>query len=170
MVRYKPDSDDDKPAEPGRYLAQVAQATEKVSQGGSGQPYINLRFKDAMTGAHLCYDVAMLGGRGTHIGHTKLKALGCVTDLGDGEFDVNPFAIEGCRCVLTLKHEEYRGKVQAKPDMDAPGFGYEPESAWQQPTDQYGFPVDANGDVIPAADPEDTAGPDTAASTKDVPF
>lgn len=132
MVRYTA-SDVEKanasglPAE-GKYLGEIDKSDEKYSQ--SGDPMFNVAFKDVSTGHRLCFDTIMMGGRGMGIGHKKLLILGVVAE-GEKEFDVEAHQLLGKRAVLTLKHETFNGKTNAKPDFKAnAGFGYEPESAW----------------------------------------
>ena len=139
MVKYTKKSLDDANLSsvppPGRYLAEVKKCEERVSKGGLGDPMFSVEFKSVDTGEHLCFDVIMMGGRGIGIGHKKLIQLGVVED-GEDNYEVDAHQLIGKRCVLTLKHETYNKKTNAKPDFEAnETFGYEPESTWTSATD-----------------------------------
>lgn len=113
------------PAE-GRYFAEVSACEEKSSK--SGDDYYNLSFTEVGTGRFLCYDIAMLEGKGAGIGVKKLKAVGGAVEEGD-EYAIKPAGeVIGGRVYLHLVHESYGDKTRCVPDFkcDAAPFGYEP--------------------------------------------
>lgn len=109
----------------GWHRAVVKDCEAKTSSKSEG--YYNLVF-ESPDGQFLCYDVAMLEGRGNGIGIAKLLALGACQDMGDSyEYDA-AHQVRGKECYVFLRHEEYDGKTRCKVDIKEGKCGYLPLS------------------------------------------
>jgi len=108
----------------------------------TGEAMVLIKITDPQGGL-LVWDNIMLEGRGLNIGIKKLSALGIATRSADSNGWDIPDVESWTSCppfIVTLKHEEFNGKMSAKVDFNAPGFGYEAvfvdESAGEGVTDK----------------------------------
>jgi len=111
---------------PGVYLAQV-KSVEVKSSSTNGDKYLNLCFGAVdFEGQTLCFDIAMLEGRGRGIGTKKLEALGVPTDQDEFE----EAALVGVRVYVNLVEETYEGEARMKVNIKPKDSycGYWPES------------------------------------------
>lgn len=100
----------------GEHMAEVSSVDERTSRNGDAMLSIGLR--DAVDGRHLCYDIAMLTGKGRPMGMAKLIQLG----VAKGTKSFDPASLIGRKVRVWITHEEYEGRTQAKVDARAEGY------------------------------------------------
>lgn len=130
----------------GEHLASVARVDLGVST--KGDDMATIYFSGYDSGRLMCVDRIMLSGRGLGIGLKKLKELGAARhDDDQGRWHVDDVEEwHGLSVYLTIAHEEYNDRKQAKVDFNASGFGYrfhdpaEPEEPEPPPLDDGDIP------------------------------
>lgn len=123
----------------GTYLVEVQEASEKNSKA-SGDPYFELKLRAVDHGRLLCYDIAMLAGKGRGIGMGKLEALG----IEPGTPELIAGDLIGKRAYAAVTEESYKGTPRLRVDINADTSicGYWPEDE-TPPSVNHGEPQEA---------------------------
>lgn len=119
------DDEMDNLATEGPHEGRISSAA--LTKSTNGEAMVKIKITNS-AGQLLAWDNIMLEGRGLNIGVKKLSVLGIANRSRDGQGWDIPDVERWTGCppfIVHLKHEEFRNKVSAKVDFDAPGFGYE---------------------------------------------
>ncbi len=110
-----------KVGEAGVYESEVASVEETLTK--ANDPMWTLKFKQAETGATLCYDNLAFSPKGKGMAFLKLKNLG-VEKSDSGFYEIDSQELVGRRVTLTLIVDEYKGKKKLAVDVAAENCGY----------------------------------------------
>ena len=113
--------------EPGVYLAEIENCTQKFSKAGNDMFVVRWRAVDFDIKASLCMDFIVFSDGAAGLLRAKLGVLG----FDPGQV-VQPADLIGRRACLLIIHDEHEGRVSCKVDTnfdDGCKAGYWPEDA-----------------------------------------